>query len=75
MKGNRLSPPRHLAFFSPLPPERTGIADYSRELLPYLVKLTSVSIFTEYPRTSACGVAGAGQGVSYRAVWIGDLAI
>ena len=49
MKDNRLSPPRHLAFFSPLPPERTGIADYCRELLPYLVKLISVSIFTEYP--------------------------
>ncbi len=27
---------RKLAYFSPLPPQRSGISDYSKELLPYL---------------------------------------
>lgn len=32
----RVSSPLKLAYFSPLPPARSGIADYSRDLLPYL---------------------------------------
>ena len=27
-----------IAYFSPLPPARSGIADYSRELLPHLAR-------------------------------------
>lgn len=38
-----------LAYFSPLPPARTGIADYSRELLPYLAMHASITLFTEDP--------------------------
>ena len=29
----------HLAYFSPLGPQRSGIADYSEELLPHLAEL------------------------------------
>jgi len=40
---------RHLrlAHFSPLPPARTGIADYSAELLPHLGRLAEVTLFSE----------------------------
>ncbi len=34
-----------LAYFSPLPPARTGVADYSRELLPYLAQRAEVTLF------------------------------
>lgn len=34
-----------LAYFSPLPPARSGIADYSAELLPYLSGLADVTVF------------------------------
>lgn len=36
-----------LAYFSPLPPTRTGIADYSCELLPYLAQRANVTLFVE----------------------------
>lgn len=42
-------PPTHIAYFSPLPPQRSGIADYSAELLPHLSKLISIDLFTETP--------------------------
>ncbi|NLV74055.1 MAG: glycosyltransferase family 4 protein [Chloroflexi bacterium] len=38
-----------LAFFSPLPPQRTGIAEYSYELLPYLEQLADLTLFTDDP--------------------------
>src|SRR5512139_1199017 len=38
---------RRLAYFSPLPPAQTGIADYSRELLPHLAQLADVTVFAE----------------------------
>jgi glycosyltransferase involved in cell wall biosynthesis len=34
-----------LAYFSPLPPARSGIADYSAELLPHLGRLADVTVF------------------------------
>lgn len=40
-----------LAYFSPLPPARTGVADYSRELLPELARRAEVTLFTDDPRT------------------------
>jgi hypothetical protein len=39
--------PLRLAYLTPLPPARTGIADYSVELLPHLAQLAEVTIFTE----------------------------
>jgi glycosyltransferase involved in cell wall biosynthesis/SAM-dependent methyltransferase len=38
-----------LAFFSPLPPAKSGIADYSAALLEPLSKLASVETFSERP--------------------------
>jgi glycosyltransferase involved in cell wall biosynthesis/SAM-dependent methyltransferase len=34
-----------LAYFSPLPPSKSGIADYSAELLPYLARGARISVF------------------------------
>jgi len=44
---------RRLAYFSPLPPERSGIADYSAEHLPYLAELARVTLFTAQPEQVA----------------------
>lgn len=38
-----------IAFFSPLPPARSGIADYSETLLAELRRLADVEVFTEHP--------------------------
>lgn len=40
-----------LAFFSPLPPARSGIADYSSALIDALKKLVDVDVFTEEPQS------------------------
>lgn len=40
----RLGPKPRLAFVSPLPPERTGIADYSAELLPALAEYYDIEL-------------------------------
>ena len=41
--------PLKVAFFSPLPPARSGIADYSAALLDQLQKLVDVQVFTSKP--------------------------
>ena len=38
---------KRIAFFGPLPPSRTGIADYDEELLPLLRKHFQVDVFLE----------------------------
>lgn len=37
--------PLRIAYFSPLPPARSGIADYSYELLPYLAGHCAVTVY------------------------------
>ena len=39
-----------VAYFSPLPPQRTGIADYSADLLPYLAQHADLTLFVEDAR-------------------------
>jgi glycosyltransferase involved in cell wall biosynthesis len=39
-----------IAYFSPLPPTRSGIADYSYELLPYLARRVDVTLFVTNSR-------------------------
>lgn len=39
------STPWRIAYFSPLPPTRSGIADYSYELLPYLAQRVDITLF------------------------------
>lgn len=38
-----------IAYFSPLPPERSGIADHSMELLPHLAQVMGVTVFANEP--------------------------
>jgi glycosyltransferase involved in cell wall biosynthesis len=38
-----------IAYFSPLPPARSGIADYSSELLPHLAQYAHITLFAEEP--------------------------
>jgi glycosyltransferase involved in cell wall biosynthesis len=52
-----------MAFLSPLPPERSGIADYSAELLRELTRFYRVDVFIRFPEQlsdayvrAACGV-------------------
>lgn len=39
----------HIAYFSPLPPARSGIADYSVELLPHLAEYVDITLFGSTP--------------------------
>ena len=36
-----------LAYFSPLSPQRSGISDYSEELLPYLAEAADITLFVD----------------------------
>ena len=36
-----------LAYFSPLLPQRSGISDYSEELLPYLARVADITLFVD----------------------------
>ena len=45
-----------LAYFSPLPPAHTGIADYSAELLPHLAALTDLTLFHPEPEQVAAAL-------------------
>jgi len=38
-----------IAYFSPLPPDRTGIADYSATLLPTLAQFANLTLYTDKP--------------------------
>ena len=54
-RGTALSPSqpiRRLAFVSPLPPERSGIADYSAELLPALARHYQIEVITDQTEIS-----------------------
>ena len=39
-----------LAYFTPLPPSKSGIADYNAELLPYLARGADITVFVEQER-------------------------
>lgn len=41
-----------LAFISPLPPEKTGIADYSTTLLPYLLEYYEIDLVTSQTKAN-----------------------
>jgi glycosyltransferase involved in cell wall biosynthesis len=46
---NSQRPPLRLAYISPLPPARSGIADYSQELLPELGQLAHITLYADQP--------------------------
>jgi glycosyltransferase involved in cell wall biosynthesis len=37
-----------LAYFTPMPPNKSGIADYNAELLPYLARGAQISVFVKH---------------------------
>lgn len=39
-----------LAYFTPLPPSKSGIADYNEELLPFLARGAQITVFVEHER-------------------------
>lgn len=47
-----------VAYLSPLPPQRSGIADYSAELIPYLAEHVELELFTDRPGESREALAG-----------------
>ncbi|MEP6789796.1 MAG: glycosyltransferase, partial [Ramlibacter sp.] len=53
-------PPRRprMAFVSPLPPERSGIADYSAELLPELARHYDIDVIVSQPSVSDAWING-----------------
>src|SRR5215210_1360460 len=56
-----------LAYFSPLGPQRSGIADYSEELLPHLAAAgTELTLFVDGFRPSEWGAAGRFEVRDYR---------
>ena len=40
-----------IAYFSPLPPQRSGVADYSADLLPHLSKEADITLYVSTPST------------------------
>lgn len=48
-----------LAYISPLPPERSGIADYSAELLPRLALYYQIEIVIDQPNFDASSIEGS----------------
>jgi glycosyltransferase involved in cell wall biosynthesis/SAM-dependent methyltransferase len=47
------------AYFTPLPPSKSGIADYNAELLPFLARGADITVFVERPEEASTG--GEGQ--------------
>jgi glycosyltransferase involved in cell wall biosynthesis len=45
-----------VAYFTPLPPQRSGIADYSASLLPYLAELVTLDVFVDTPESAHTGL-------------------
>lgn len=54
-KNTLVDRPLRIAFFSPLPPARSGIADYSAELLPYLARRADIVVFATGPDVEPVG--------------------
>jgi len=48
---------RRLAYISPLPPERSGIADYSVELLPALARRYDIDVIVDQPNVTDAWIA------------------
>lgn len=41
------------AYFTPLPPSKSGIADYNAELLPYLARGAEITVFVQRPEEAS----------------------
>ena len=58
-----------LAFFTPLPPERSGIARYSAELLPALAQRHTIDVFIDGPPPPGSGLEGIDMFGAHDFVW------
>lgn len=57
-----LAPPRpRLAYVSPMPPERSGIADYSAELVPELARFYDIDVILAQPGIDDLAVEGTAR--------------
>jgi glycosyltransferase involved in cell wall biosynthesis/SAM-dependent methyltransferase len=55
-----------LAYFSPLSPQRSGISDYSEELLPYLAEAAEITLFVDGFQPSNSAVVSRFEICDYR---------
>ena len=55
-----------LAYFSPLGPQRSGISDYSEELLPYLARGAEITLFVDGFQPSNKGLTSQFEVYDYR---------
>ncbi|MFN2578879.1 MAG: methyltransferase domain-containing protein [Pyrinomonadaceae bacterium] len=55
-----------LAYFSPLLPQRSGISDYSEELLPYLARSAEITLFVDGFQPSSAEVTSRFEVFDYR---------
>lgn len=68
--------PLRIAYLSPLPPARSGIADYSWELLPYLAARADLTVFSDDPEVDVPeGVALEPLSDFPQARWNHDIAL
>ena len=64
--GQALSRPKpSLAWVSPMPPDRTGIAEYSESLLPGLSQYFDVTVITDSQYRSQCSAVKAVRSVAW----------
>jgi glycosyltransferase involved in cell wall biosynthesis/SAM-dependent methyltransferase len=56
----------HLAYFSPLNPQPSGISDYSEELLPYLSAGAEITLFVDGFEPSAAAIRSRFKWCDYR---------
>ncbi|CUS04939.2 protein of unknown function [Candidatus Promineifilum breve] len=61
-RGERAERRPRLAYFSPLPPSPSGIADYSAELLPHLAELADITLFSDQPEVDILGLPSYATG-------------
>ena len=58
-----------LAMFTPLPPERSGIAHYATELLPALVRRHTIDVYTDRPPAAGAAPDGSDAFGAHDFVW------
>lgn len=55
-----------IAYFSPLPPQKTGVSDYSLEVLPYLARRAQVDLFWQGDQPPSRGLRRRFDAYHYR---------
>ena len=58
-----------LAIFTPLPPERSGIAHYATELLPALLRRHAIDVYTNHPPAAGAAPDGVNAFGAHDFVW------